>query len=360
MKVRRVFDLIDTKRSTSAFSVICFLMAALLSMGIAQAVVIDDRAGGAIYWGGKYVKIKPSARGDAIGKRTAVDQMEVIMENDIMTVKVTGPYFFNYAHNIKRTGEAQPGDLYISSRGWKVSGTPPYTEDVFEASEGWDYVVSLEKKKVYTLRFSDIIMTSALPSSSKYRAHQAWKGGYHDSIDDAAVTLTETGLTFVFSVRNMRLGSEIGLHWTMKCGNDIIEGSALIPPIAMAPALEPAAAAEIDADPVDILAASGPELPGSFIGASPSPVVVSDAFPAAVGGSAGYSLVGSAIIPFIPFGPVHHESDGPEGAPPGGPTEPPPGPNPSTPVPEPSIALLLFAGLSAIVIRKRLADQAGQ
>ncbi len=29
----------------------------------------------------------------------AVDQMEVVMDNDVVTVKITGPYFFNYVHN---------------------------------------------------------------------------------------------------------------------------------------------------------------------------------------------------------------------------------------------------------------------
>ena len=215
------------------FSAVCFSMVILLAMGTAQAVVIADRAGGAIYWGGKYVNIKPSSYGDVIGRRSAVDQMEVIMNNDVVTVKITGPYFFNYVHNIKRTQDAPPGDLYISSQGWKVSGSPPYTKDIFEASEGWDYVVSLENRKVYLLKFSDIVMTSAVTSLGMHRAHQAWRGGYGEAIDDAEVILTDKGLSFTFSVRNMALRSEIGVHWTMKCGNDIIEGSASLPPIAM-------------------------------------------------------------------------------------------------------------------------------
>jgi hypothetical protein len=40
-------------------------------------------------------------------------------------------------------------------------------------------------------------------------------------------------------VRTMKLESEIGVHWTMKCGNDIIEGSALIPAVAMVPPADP-------------------------------------------------------------------------------------------------------------------------
>ena len=246
------------------FSVVCLVAATLLIIGSLGAVTISDRSGGAIYWGGKYVNIKPSAYTDAIGSRSKVDQMEVIMNNDIVTVKITGPYFFNYVHNLKRTRDAPPGDLYISSQGWRVSGSAPYTKDIFEASEGWDYVVSFETKKVYTLKFSDITMTSALPHVSKYRAHQAWRGGYGEAVDEAEVILTDKDLSFIFSVRNMVLHSEIGLHWTMKCGNDIIEGSALIPPIAMAPpSADPAPIDVVNADPIDAAAAEG-ALPASL------------------------------------------------------------------------------------------------
>ncbi len=218
----------------------------------AGATTISDRSGGTIYWGGKYVNIKPSRYSDVIGRRTAVDQMEVTMNNDVMSVKITGPYFFNYVHNLKRTREAPPGDLYISSQGWKVSGIPPYNRDIFEASEGWDYVVSFQNKKVYRLKFSDIAMTSPLPYIAKYRAKQAWRGGYGEVIDDAEVSLADTGLSFIFSVRNMDLRDEIGLHWTMRCGNDVVEGSALVPPVGVVKA-DPAPEI-VDADPIDAAA----------------------------------------------------------------------------------------------------------
>ena len=357
------------KKSVLIFSGVSVLFALVL-MTSGFAVTIADRTGGAIYWGGKYVNIKPSHYGDVIGRRSAVDQMEVTMTNDIMTVRITGPYFFNYVHNIKRTQDAPPGDLYISSRGWKVSGTAPYTKDIFEASEGWDYVVSFEKKKVYKLNFSDILMTSALPYVAKYRAHQAWRGGYGQAIDDADVTLTDSGLTFMFSVRNIKLESEIGVHWTMKCGNDIIEGGALIPAVALAP-LAPVSAEPLQADPIDALAAdpSSPDLiaPSGLVPASPA--AVAGALPAAAG-AGGAPFIGGALaaaaIPAIWFGsdddddsatpadnniepvvPVVEPFIGPH-------VEPFIGPEPPATVPEASTALLLLAGLSGILTRKRL------
>ena len=348
------------------FPVVSLVIGTLLIMRVTQAVVISDRAGGTIYWGGKYVNIKPSGYTDAIGSRSRVDQMEVIMKDDVLTVRITGPYFFNYAHNLRRTRDAPPGDLYVSSQGWKVKGDPPYNEDTFEASEGWDYVVSFENKKVYKLAFSEITMTSALPYVSRYRAHQAWRGGYGEPLDDAGVVLTDRGLTFTFSVRNMVLSSEIGLHWTMKCGNDIIEGSASIPPIAMAPpALDMATVEPVRADPVEplepeaLLPASLPigapaaPLEGTLAGTSP-PVSASSFGPAGIPVFGTFPLLalgsgsGSSIFA-IPGG----NSTGSPGSTPlsSGPT-PPSGP--ATSVPEPSSGLLLLAGLCAFLAGRRL------
>jgi hypothetical protein len=350
----------DRKKEVT-FLAVCLFVTLLLFVGPGQAVMIDDRAGGTIYWGGKYVNIKPSRYGDVIGRRSAVDQMEVTMNDDIMTVTITGPYFFNYLHSIKRTQDAPPGDLYISSKGWKVSGSPPYTKDAFTSSEGWDYVVSLENNKVYQLKFSDIVMTAALPYTTKYRADQAWRGGYGKALDDAAVTLTETGLAFIFSIRTMRLESEIGLHWTMKCGNDIIEGSALIPPIAITPPVVPTAK-EVGPDPIDVeltgeLAA--PEFPAASTVPSGSAAPVSEALPSAIVGGGGFPyvwpLLAAAIIPTISFGSHHEDASLPvTGA--TGPVitvDSLSEPRAPAPVPEPSIPLLLLAGLSIILISRR-------
>ena len=346
------------------FSVVCLLAVVLLTIRGAEAVTIHDRAGDAIYWGGKYVNIKPSGYADVIGRRSAIDQMEVIINNDVATIKITGPYFFNYVHNLKRTRDAPPGDLYISSQGWKVSGTPPYNKDTFETSEGWDYVVSFENKKVYKLKYPEIIMTSALPYVSKYRAQQAWRGGYGEAVDDAEVVLTDKGLSFTFGVRNMALHSEIGVHWTMKCGNDIIEGRASIPPIAMeAPSADPAPIEVVNADPVDS-PDTGDVLPASM----PIPAAASASQDILTASNAPGSASGWGYAPALAgawFSFLHSGSDDSSfprspGAPPplvpDNPIEPTPTPHPEpdTSVPEPSTTLLLLAGLVAIAARKHL------
>lgn len=342
---------------SSAVHGLFLCLALILFVAHGYAAVISDRAGGAIYWGGKYVNIKPSAYRDVIGRRTIVEQMEVMMNNDIMTITITGPYFFNYVHKVSRTQDAPPGDLYISSHGWKVSGNPPYTADIFEASEGWDYVVSLERKKVYTLDFSKITMTSALPHERRYRKHQAWRGGYGEVVDDAVVTLTERGLTFIFSVRNMKLGSEIGLHWTMKCGNDIIEGAALVPPILFSSTASPAPVEALTGDTMEPLAIDPAGAESALIPAGAPSAPLGGAFPSAgeeSGGAwTGGLLAGAAPVAALRFGSDDDgDSGGPGSGPGDGPDLPPLGPDSPTPVPESATALLLLAGLSGIVVRK--------
>jgi len=66
------------------------------------------------------------------------------------------------------------------------------------------------------------------------------------------------------------LESEIGVHWTMKCGNDIVEGSAPVPAIAMAPVAADPAYAELS-----------PAEPGDAVG---SDAIPPDSFPAAMTG----------------------------------------------------------------------------
>ncbi len=322
-----------TARRKFFLSAVLFPALLLTSAVCLHAAIISDRSGSAIYWGGKHVNIKPSHYTDSIGRRTNVDQMEVVVNDDIATVTITGSYFYNYVHNVKHTRILAPGDLYIASKGWKVSGTPPHTNDIFEASEGWDYVVSYERKKVYTLEFSGITMTSDAARTGKYRAHQAWRGGYGREVEDAKVLLTDKSLTFIFSIKNMALGSDIGVHWTMKCGNDIIEGNVSIPALAVLPL--PAEVTADPADPDDLIPASIP---------IPAAALYPQAFPGTATTSYGWVLGG---VPLLPPVLGHRSDDDPVFITPYMPPYTPP-----NNVPLPPSLLLLLGGLAAIVLKK--------
>ena len=359
---------LDRYRRTTkrGFQLAFFFCAAVLAFATASAafVINDTKGSGQLYWGGNYVNVKPAEQGDVIGKRSAVDRMEVKLADDVMTVTITGPYFLNYVHNLRRAGGTPPGDLYISSKGWKVNGTAPYKDDVFEASEGWDYVVSLKDQAVYRLSFSDVEMTYLRPSVSKYRAGHAWRGGYGEFVDKANVVLTDSGLTFTFNISKMDLGPDIGVHWTMKCGNDIIDGKV--------PVVKVLAAVAADEPPWDVLSAYAPPLEAVPIPAAGAAASSGDAFPAAFF----VPLAGSALggVPFFVAGRSSDDDDDTPTPPPEPPTlapvppiippsppiippvspiippsppEPPPTPPPS-PVPEPGALLLAGFGLAVL------------
>lgn len=211
-----------------------------------SATVIRDE-----YWGGNS-KIQK----DFLGKHSDVTDMEVVADDEKITVTISGPFFYNYAHHIKGADKTPPGDLYIASAGWKVKGKAPYTKDTFTKDEGWDYVVSLFDKAVYKLDWSKIQWTRPGPGTVIYRADQAWRGGYGGFVSWADTKLTDKALVISFPINAIipeTISSEqgvdqssdemaedgstgedvyianIGLHWTMMCGNDILEGEFGVP-----------------------------------------------------------------------------------------------------------------------------------
>ena len=139
---------------------------------------------------------------------------------------LTGDYFSNYWDGIGLAGEYAPGDLYISTSGWHVNSTSDYyTDNTFDSNEGWDYVLSYTGG-IYALDYSKIEMTSA-PSGHVYRSDQAWRYGYGTKIGVSTTYINPDAgtLEFVFAKRLLALDLEnTGFHWTMKCGNDVVEG----------------------------------------------------------------------------------------------------------------------------------------
>ncbi len=166
-----------------------------------------------------------------------------------MSVQIYGPWFSNGSEALNYSG-----DLYISSTGWTVLGSgggspgsaPNYASDVFSQAEGWDYVVAIpgyvhdqvfasSLKGVYHLDFDS--NTATFPNFMSFptydsnggRWYQAYKGGYGDFVESAQVTFdTSSGnnssITFTFDTALLHLGNNPGFHWTMYCGNDVVEG----------------------------------------------------------------------------------------------------------------------------------------
>lgn len=212
------------------FTRFVFFLLLLLPPLFLHADYIDDSTRGAnTYWGGTYVNVPNSQQGDTIGRQSAVDGAEVSFDGDFVTVRLSGVYFFDYKKNMRRPGGTPPGDLYISSTGWRTSSDDQHNRtDTFKASEGWDYVVSYERAALYRLDFKSIEMTN-MPSLNKQRRDQAWRGGYGEWAGPASVTITEHDIKFEFNRSDINLQDVMGIHWTMKCGNDVVEGEAAVP-----------------------------------------------------------------------------------------------------------------------------------
>lgn len=202
-----------------------------IAAGAAAApFTIDDGTNSAAaYYGGIQSQVAPGPPGvqwdDLIFGQTdfSVEKLFASQSGGITTVVLGGPYF----DSTIPTG-AQPGDLYISTTGWRVNRPNDHARlDTFDQNEGWDYVVSFLNAKVYALDFSGITMSSSAGGINPvYRSSQAYRNGYGAVKFDTGVSvgLDPASQTLTFSFPDLGLVDRLGYHWTQECGNDVLEG----------------------------------------------------------------------------------------------------------------------------------------
>ena len=148
----------------------------------------------------------------------------VTQTGGITTVVLSGSYFGSiYAKQISSYGHI--GDLYISSGGW-VDNNPANNSknDTFDSNEGWNYVVSYNNLTVYSLNLSGITMTNNQGHWTGYRSGQAYRDGYGSVVSTATAVLNSTSDTLTFTFPDLGNVDVMGYHWTMACGNDVVEG----------------------------------------------------------------------------------------------------------------------------------------
>ncbi len=177
------------------------------------------------YYGGS---IKPTATSydDVIGSDFAVDSIKynAVAGNKIEVV-LQGNYFgTDYAKGISQYGNI--GDLYLNSNGWVVSNPGDHARyDIFTQSEGWNYVVSKSMGKIYELNYGGITPTGNEGHWTGYRGDQAYQGGYGTERGSASWVLDPTNKTLTITFDSLGMSYDaIGYHWTMACGNDVVEG----------------------------------------------------------------------------------------------------------------------------------------
>ena len=215
----------------------------LPSFASADTIIDTDSSG---YWGGTVMNA-PSATyyKDVIGNLYFnIDKMDITKSGKDWIVIITGDYFRYNEDPSADHGYPYalgPGDLYISSSGWTATpgATSHYETDTFTAGEGWDFVVTQSSPtsgvwNLYSLDFDSIQYTSTGSLTGgpyAYREDQAWRGGIGTLIGTASYSHSagSNTATFTFNTGNLDFYGDVGFHWTMQCGNDVIEGEVTVP-----------------------------------------------------------------------------------------------------------------------------------
>jgi hypothetical protein len=211
---------------------IIILAMCMLFLGVqANAAVIDDSTLGAnTYWGAANSMTGMPTNQDVYGGGPfAIDKMVVNFGGGIMTVQVIGSYFT--AWTAGQTKSMAPGDLFIDLQGWNPVGTAPHFGDDNVVSHGqpWDLAFDLRTSALYSTVGGAIALTNngMPPVGSPYRTGQEWDflpagnplvGGAWNIAGD---TLT---MTFGYMGTGIDTATDLGMHWTMQCGNDVVNG----------------------------------------------------------------------------------------------------------------------------------------
>jgi len=177
-----------------------------------------------------------------------IDGMQASLSGNQLTVTI----YTNFAGNAgidsqfttNQTGIGY-GDLFLST-GWTPNGSSPYNNDNAANGNHWTYAFSLDDPlnnsggngTVYSLGAGnagnhnpDVLLSDSFincGTSCIYRNGQAVavnKSLATATNDTGSWTVGDGFLNFSFDTAGLDLNpSSFGFHWTMYCGNDVIEG----------------------------------------------------------------------------------------------------------------------------------------
>jgi hypothetical protein len=215
------------KSTLTGVSLLVFAFVSLLGGSLrAESVFIDD-----VYIGG--TASNSSYSGDIIGDGFNTKSMTVeYTSGGLLRIDIES----DYVNNIGKLG-TQLGDVFISTDGWTPYGTAPYMQDNMNTGEDWEFALVLDDHLgssgsiwLYTVEdTSDIITSDVIHAGTSY-AHRKYQEVH---LDYSGLTALATG-TWTTSGDNMSITidtgtvfdsfTDLGFHWTMSCGNDVIEG----------------------------------------------------------------------------------------------------------------------------------------
>ncbi len=196
----------------------------------ANALHIDD-----VYYGAD-----DHGYGDVIGADASFDihSMDISIAGNTMAVKIKTNYRGN-AYDGFSSLDTDFGDFFISTDGWLAdTSRSNYLADDYRVGT-WEYAFDVSTGSLYdiTSHQGNILRAeNVMPSSGWiYRNGQEVQidsSGLASSSTTAAGAYDLTGGYYGFNIDITGLGwdlADLGFHWTMTCGNDVIEGGAPVP-----------------------------------------------------------------------------------------------------------------------------------
>ena len=245
------------KQTLAAAAALSLLFAA----SQAEALYIEDT-----YWGGGTISSGSIIINDGKSSSSSwsgdvwdpyangydISAMDVSILNGSLIVKIysqTDNYFGKW---LVGTISDAPGDLFLSTTGWNPvesdpdpdgNGVQNYNSDGKGVGTNWNFVVALNGLyDTNGLRQDDgtatLYSTSAgtIGYGTARDAQEAWFVPTSLSTTQTGTWSISTGLNPYLTITTSLIGitgwenvREWGLHWTMECANDVIEGSYPVP-----------------------------------------------------------------------------------------------------------------------------------
>lgn len=186
---------------------------------------------------------------DIIGDANSfdIDRMDVTIDRaaGTLSVKIATQWYDPTSNGVFNFGEGydvRSGDLFISTNGWAPFGAAPYDADDASNGEAWEYVFDTTNSNIYGGAFgisnTQDEMVGPLvgtDGNNAYRDNQETRrtdGGTQTGSGTVTWSLAgDSSIAFVqYDLTLAALGIDpdgainLGFHWTMTCGNDVIEG----------------------------------------------------------------------------------------------------------------------------------------
>lgn len=217
----------------------------------AQAYTIDDVDDKAAYWGAGLPDViniggdsyynQKGKSGDVYDPESegyAISGMDVSYARGELTVTIYSATYFDKVRDPNSAMEGL-GSLFLSTDGWRPAGSlaDKYNTDGMNAAnkgETWEYAITLAPDTTGT--GGDAYLYDTDYGYTGYGSARSAQEAYFtadDSVDSLqqgtwAYDLIDGhyALVITMSIGDIWDGSkDLGLHWTMLCANDVVEGS---------------------------------------------------------------------------------------------------------------------------------------